>query len=183
MFIRHPRYAPHYTLQSRPEGAEDLPNAYLVPVQVGKGLEGGIELIENTPTKTTISIMDGGALPMLERALQTTELDADAKAKLMPIVKLRQEVGELDAQIEARRRRLDVLERQMEQARENLRRLKDMKGAEAEQMRIERARKLEEWTKESDGIARELLTIEEKREQKLIQLDELLQNLTIEPKA
>jgi uncharacterized protein DUF4139 len=183
IFIRHPRYAPHYTLQSRPEGAEDLPNAYLVPVQVGKGLKGGIELIENTPTKTTISIMDGGALPMLERALQTSELDADAKAKLAPIIKLRQEVGELDAQIEARRRRLDVLERQMEQARENLRRLKDMKGGEAEQMRIERARKLEEWTKESDGIARELLTIEEKREQKLIQLDEMLQNLTIEPKG
>ena len=67
----------------------------------------------------------------------------------------------------------------MNQARANLQRLKDMKGAEAAKMAAERARKLEDWTKEHDDIGREVLTLEEKREQLEIQLDEMLQGVTI----
>ena len=49
--------------------------AYLIPISVPKGQRSAsLELVEQTPSRTTISLMDSRALPMLERFLAAGEL-------------------------------------------------------------------------------------------------------------
>jgi hypothetical protein len=57
--------------------------------------------------------------------------------------------------------------------------LNDMKGPEAARMRAERARQLEDFTKQGDAMAIEMIKIREKRELLLIELRESLATLTI----
>jgi Domain of unknown function (DUF4139) len=183
VLIRQPKYAQSYKLKDRPEGTEDLPGAYLIPVMIAKGSkQGGIEVIEQSPSETTIGLWDSGVLPMLETALVAQNFSVQDRQKLKPLIDLRREIGKLDTQLEGLHRREATLNRRISQHRRNLARLKDMRGVEAEQMRRERARKLEEFTKEGDGIARQILTIEEKREQKVIVLEDKIATLTIDPK-
>jgi hypothetical protein len=183
VYIRQPKYAPSYTLKDRPEGTEDLPGAYLLPVSVPKGSkQGGIEVIEQSPSQTTIGMWDSGVLEMLQHALTAQNFSPQDQAKLKPLIELRREVGKIDTQIRSLRRREDTLNRRISQHRRNLGRLEDMKGPEAARMRQERARQLEEFTKEGDELAREILKLEEKREQKVILLEDKLSTLTINPK-
>ena len=183
LYIRQPKYSQSYKLKDRPEGTEDLPDAYLLPVTVAKGSkEGGIEVIEQSPSEVTIGLWESGIVEMLERALVAQNFDAQDRQKLQPLIELRREIGKIDTQIQSLRRREDTLNRRISQHRRNLARLEDMKGAEAAKMRQERARQLEEFTKEGDALAREILTHEETREQKVILLEDKLATLTITPK-
>jgi Domain of unknown function (DUF4139) len=184
VLIRQPKYAQSYKLKDRPEGTEDLPGAYLIPVVVAKGSkQGGIEVIEQSPSQTTIGLWDSGVLPMLELAMIAQNFSPQDRQQLKPLIDLRREIGKLDTKLSGLRRRESTLNRRISQHRRNLGRLKDMRGAEAEQMRRERARKLEEFTKEGDEIAREILKLEEKREQKVIILEDKIATLTINPKS
>ena len=183
ILIRHPKYGVGYTLKDPPAGMEELPDAFLVPIEVAAGKKtGSVELVEQTPAQTTVGIWDSGFLEMIERAMVAEGLSPAERQKLQPIVDLRRQIGKIDSEMDSLRRREDVLNRRIEQHRNNLRRLKDMKGAEAERMRQERAVQLEAFTREGDGIAREILTLEEKREQKVIELEDKLETLTIEAK-
>jgi hypothetical protein len=180
LLIRHPRYGTGYTLKDRPEGADDLADAYLIPVTVTKGQsQGGVELIEQTPRTTTIGLWDHGVIEMLERALVAQNFSAQDRQKLEPILALRREVGKIDTQIDGLRRREDTLNRRTDQHQKNLKRLEKMKGGEAQAMHRERMKQLEAFTKEGDEIAREILKHEETREKKVIQLEDKLAVLTI----
>lgn len=179
VLIRQPRYGASYQLKDRPNDTEDLAGAYLIPVSVPpKKREAKIEVVEQTPTKSTIHIMDERVLPMLERALSAQNLSAGERAQLEPLVAKRREVGKIVNEINAKRRRQGILAEQMNQARDSLRTLEKMKGAEAEQMKRERIVRLEAWSKEHDEIGRQLLVLEEKRELLGVQLDEMLQDFT-----
>ena len=183
LYIRQPKYSQSYKLKDRPEGTEDLPDAYLLPVTVPKGSkEGGIEVIEQSPSEVTIGLWESGIIEMLERALVAENFDPQDRQKLQPLIELRREIGKIDSQIQSLRRREDTLNRRISQHRRNLARLEDMKGAEAAKMRQERARQLEEFTKEGDALAREILKHEETREQKVILLEDKLATLSITPK-
>ncbi len=181
VIIRHPRISNTYQLKERPPETEDVPGAFMVPVTVAANTqEGGIELIEQTPTKVTVSVWDHGTLEMFERALVAQNFSAQDRAKLEPIVELRREVGKIDSQIASLRRQEDTLNRRIEQHRHNLKRLESMKGPEAQKMRQERMVQLEEFTREGDQIARQLVTLEETREQLVIKLEDKIATLTIE---
>ncbi|MCA9624706.1 MAG: hypothetical protein KC731_37040, partial [Myxococcales bacterium] len=182
LLIRQPKYSTTYQLKDRPEGTEDLPDAYLLPVVVAAGSqEGGIEVIEQSPSQTTVGLFEHGVIGMLERAMVAEGFSPHGPAELKPIIDLQREIGKLDSQMDSLRRQEDTLNRRISQHRRNLERLKDMKGAEADQMRRERARQLEAFTKEGDEIARNLLVLEETREQKVIVLEDQLENLTLLP--
>ncbi|MEM6792155.1 MAG: hypothetical protein AAF715_31855, partial [Myxococcota bacterium] len=181
VLIKHPRYGSAFKLKDRPNDTEDLPNAYLVPLSVPPGQKKAtVELVEQSPSRTTVAIMDRETLPMLERAMLAGNLDATDRAKLEPIVAKRQEAGKLLEAIAAKRRLQKQLKVQMEQARQNLAVLKEMKDAKARQMAQERARKLEGWTNEHDKLGREIIELEPKVTQLEIELSDMLQQLTIE---
>ncbi|MCA9622285.1 MAG: hypothetical protein KC731_24845, partial [Myxococcales bacterium] len=139
------------------------------------------EVIEQSPSETQISLWEGGVLEMLERALVAEGLNPEDKRKLEPIVAARREIGKIDTQIDGLRRREETLNRRISQHRRNLERLEEMKGLEADRMRRERARMLEQFTQEGDELAREILKLEETREQKVILLEDQLEQLSIEP--
>lgn len=181
VLIKHPHYGTDFKLKDRPNDTEDLPNAYLVPVSVPPGQKkASIELVEQSPIRTQVAIMDRETLPMLERAMIAGNLDAADKAKLEPIIAKRQEAAKLIEAISAKRRLQRQLNVQMEEARKNLAVLKEMKDANAKRMAAERARKLEDWTKEHDTLGREIIDMEPKVTQIQIELSDMLQNLTIE---
>lgn len=181
VLIKHPHYGNNFKLKDRPNDTEDLPSAYLVPVSVPPGTKkASIELVEQSPVRTSVAIMDRETLPMLERAMVAGNLDAADKAKLEPIIAKRQEAAKLIEAISAKRRLQRQLNVQMEEARKNLAVLKEMKDANAKRMAAERARKLEDWTKEHDTLGREIIDMEPKVTQIQIELSDMLQSLTIE---
>jgi hypothetical protein len=180
VLIRHPKQGGSYKLKDKIEGLEEIGEAYLVPVTVTKGkTTGSVEVIEQTPSQVTIGIYEADFLGMLERALVAENFSAEERAQLKPLIELRREIGKLDTQIDSLRTREDTLNRRIAQHRYNLDRLKDMKGAEAEKMRQERARQLEQFTKDGDLLAQEIIKTEEKKGQLVIQLEEKLAVLTI----
>lgn len=180
VLIKHPRLGGTYKLKDKPQGIEELKNAYLVPISVPKGKSSGkVEIVEQTPSKVTVRVHDGDFLGMLQRALVADNFSAEERAQLRPLLDLRQEIGKLDTQIRSLESREAVLNRRISQHRRNLARLKDMKGAEAARMRAERAKQLEDFTKKGDALAIDVIKLKETREQKVIQLEEMLSTLTI----
>ena len=180
VLIKHPRLGGTYKLKDKPQGLEELKNAYLVPINVAKGKSSGkVEIVEQTPSQVTVRVHDGDFLGMLKRALVAENFSAEERAQLRPLIALRQEIGKLDTQINSLESQEAVLNRRISQHRRNLARLKDMKGPEAAKMRAERAKQLEDFTKKGDALAIEVIKLKEAREQKVIQLEEMLSTLTI----
>jgi hypothetical protein len=183
VLVRHPKQGDDYRLRDRPTGTEDLPGAYLVPINVRPGtLKGTVELVEQTPSRTTISIWDSKALEMFERVLIATNLNAEEKKKLEPLVALRREIGAIDTQMQGLTREQEQNNRRVELHQNTLRRLEKDKSPEAGKMRSESTKALEEFSKEGDRLARELIKLERERTRKALQLETLLGDLTIEPK-
>ena len=182
VLIRHPKMGAGFKLKNPPSGVEDLANAYLVPLQVAAGKRAGrIELVEQTPSRTTIEIRSGQALKVLEVALVAPNLSAKQRAKLDPIVKARRDIGRIDTTISGLRRQQSELDRRAAHHRKVLSRLKKDKSPEAAQLRRKSTKALEEFGQEGDRIGRELIKLENEKLRKLLQLEEMLQDLTLVP--
>jgi len=178
VLIRHPKAGWNYELSVRPDGTEDLPGAYLVPVVVPAGKrEASLKLIEQTPSKTSISIWDGKAIPLLESLLLSTNLLPEARGKLEPIVTRRQEIGRIDTQISGLKKQQHELDDRADQTRQNLEAIK--KDAQAGGLRARLNKRLDDFTKEGDRIGREVVELSSKRLEKKIELEDLLQNLDL----
>src|SRR4029079_702612 len=79
VMLRHPKAGWNYTLATRPDGTEDLPDGYLIRLVVGKGQrEGALSVTEQTPSRLTLQIWSDPALDVLEHLLVSAELGADA---------------------------------------------------------------------------------------------------------
>jgi hypothetical protein len=182
VLIRHPKAGWNYELKDRPPGTEDLPDAYLVPLPISKGKrEGEVEVVEQTPSKTTISIWDTRALPLLEALAVSTNLGADARKRLEPIVKLRQEIGRIDTQVDGLKRQQVELDQRSHQTRQNLEAIK--KDAAATKLRRRLSKRLDEFAREGDRIGREIVELQSRRLEKKIALEDLLQDLDLRAPA
>ncbi|MBM4377468.1 MAG: DUF4139 domain-containing protein [Deltaproteobacteria bacterium] len=180
VLVRHPRLGAGYQLKDRPEGTEDLPDAFLVPVKVAQGsLSASVELVEQQPTRTTIHILDSSVPTLFERMLATGTLAADERAKLQPVVDLRREIGKVDTEISGYRRQQSELDQRGDKTRQNLLALEKDKSPEAAAMRKDLQARLDDWTKEGDRLGREIVRLDGKRTQLVVKLDDLLQSLTI----
>ena len=144
-------------------------------------LKNKIELIEQTPSRTTISIWNREALKLLERLVIATNLSDADRRKLEPIVTMRRDIGRIDTMIEGIRKQQREHDRRSEHHRRVLRRLKEDKSPEAAQLRRESTKALAEFGKEGDRIGREIVQLEGERLRKTLKLEELLQTLTIAP--
>jgi hypothetical protein len=178
VLIRHTRQGSSYELAERPAGTEDLEGAYLIPIalEVGKR-EATLEVVEQTPSKTTLTIWDGRATSLLEDMLRLPDLDEKARAKVQPLVELRSEIGRIDTLIDGMRRQERELDTRAEQTRQNLRAIK--KDPRAGQLRARLNKRLEEFTAEADKRGREIVDLNSKRLEKKIELEDMLQDLDL----
>jgi len=183
IYVRQPKSGGAFTLAPRPAGTEDLPDAYLIPVALKSGAtKASIDVVEQTPSRTTLNIWDNRALTLLEGILAQGSLDSATRAKLQPIVDLRQEIGRIDTEIEGKQRTRAELDQRAEEARANLDALKRDPAAAAAGLRKRLGERLEQFTKDGDKIGRDLVELQTKRTEKKIALEDAMQNLELLPK-
>jgi hypothetical protein len=174
VLVRHPRYASNYQLVDRPKETEDLADAYLVPVVVEKGKrEATLVLIEQTPSKLSISLWDGNAVAMLDLILQNEGLDAAERAKLEPIVKARRELGRIDTEMQTLSEQQAQLNERAQETRSSLRSIEKDKRAGALRGRLQT--RLEEMVREADAIGRKIVDLQSKRLELKIELEDLIE--------
>ncbi|MCR9163741.1 MAG: DUF4139 domain-containing protein [Nannocystaceae bacterium] len=178
VLVRHSQAGSDYELLERPTDTEDLPGAYLVPVVVPKGkTESEVTLVEQTPSRTTMSIWDGRAVKLMEQLLVSGEVTPQMRKKLQPIVDRRTAIGRIDTEIDGLKRQQVELDQRARQTRENLEAIK--KDPAASSLRKKLSARLDEFTKDGDAIGRKIVELQSQRLEKKIELEDLLQDLDL----
>ncbi|MBL0216762.1 MAG: DUF4139 domain-containing protein [Myxococcales bacterium] len=181
LYVRHQKMGGSYELTPRPPATEDLPDAYLIQLKLpAKATETKLDVVEQTPSRSTLSIWESRALVLLEGILAQGNLDAGIRAKLDPIVKLRQEVGRIDTEIEGKTRTRGELDQRANETRANLEAIKKDPAAGALRKRL--SDRLEQFAKDGDKLGREIVELSTKRTEKKIALEDAMQNLDLNPK-
>jgi len=182
VLIRHPKYGSDYALEERPEGTEDLADAYLIPVKVAAGAkEGSVEVVEQTPSRLTLTIWDGRAPELISALLVTPGLDPSARAKLEPIIARRQEIGKIDTKLQGLKAQQIELDQRANETRQNLESIK--KDPRAGELRGRLSARLEEFSRLGDKIGRSLVELQSERLEKKIELEDRLQSLDLNAPA
>lgn len=178
VLVRHPKQGGAYALKSKIAGLEELPDAYLVPLKVtGNAVEGKVEVVEQTPSRSTITIWDGRAPELLDALLRVPSLDATARKKIEPLIRLRQEIGRIDTEVEGLSRQQAELDQRANETRQNLEAIK--KDSAAGELRGKLNKRLDEFTRDADKLGRQMVELQSKRLEKKIELEDLLQNIDL----
>jgi hypothetical protein len=178
VLIRQPQTGSNYELAQRPEGTEDLEDAWLIPVVVApKATSATIKVVEQTPSKISIAIWDQQALALLEKFLTADNLDAAARKKLQPVVELRREIGRIDTEVDGLRRQQAELEQRADQTRRNLDSIK--KDSAAGALRQKLNKRLDEFSSEADTRGRKIVELETQRLELKIELEDMIQDLDL----
>ena len=182
ILIRQRRAGDNYELSPRPEGTEDLPGAFLVPLRVPVGaVEGTVQVIQQTPSRMSIAIWDERALPLLETLLVSTTLTPELRVRLEPIVQRRQEIGRIDTRLEGLRRQQAELDQRAGEIRQSLEALKNDTAPAAAALRQRLGERLEQLMREAEGIGREIVELQTRRLDLRLELEDALQNLELNP--
>lgn len=175
LLVRHSKAGYNYELVNRTKGIEDLPDGYLVPIEVPQGRQdGAVTVVEQTPSRFQMSIWEGRALPLLEKLLIVTNLP-EARQVLEPIVKRRQEIGRLDSKIEELKAQQAEIDQRANETRRNLDAIK--KDAAAAALRAKLSKRLEQFASDGDRLGREVVELQNKRMELRIELEDALQTL------
>lgn len=178
VLVRHNKAGWNYELRDPPKGTETLPDAYLIPVVVPKGkTESSTEVVEQTPSKTTISIWDGRALDLLEQLVLSADVTNKERERLQPIVDLRREIGRIDSEIDGLKKQQVELDQRARETRESLEAIK--KDPAATSLRKKLSKRLEDFTAEGDTLGRKVVELQSNRLEKKIELEDLLQDLDL----
>lgn len=178
VLVRHPKQGGAYALTPKIAGAEELGDAYLVPVVVtGNATEGKAVVVEQTPSRTQVTIWDGRAPELLDALLRLPNLDAGARKRVEPLVRLRQEIGRIDTEIEGLSRQQVELDQRAAETRQNLEAIKKDPGAS--ELRARLSKRLEEFTRDGDKLGRQIVELQSKRLEKKIELEDTLQNIDL----
>jgi Domain of unknown function (DUF4139) len=178
VLIRHPKAGWNYELVERPKDTEDLNGAYLIPVVVPKDRrEAELKVVEQTPSRMQLSIWDTRSVKLLDTLLISGNLTPAARAKLAPIVALRQEIGRIDTEIAGLQEQRTSLDQRASETRRSLQAIK--KDAAAGALRRKLNQRLDEFTSGADKVGRQIVELQSKRLEKKIELEDLLQNLDL----
>ncbi len=178
VLVRQSKQGGSYELKSKIDGAEELPDAYLIPVKVPQNQTNAtVEVVEQTPSRTTLTIWDTRVPMLLDMVLRLTNLDAATRAKITPIITLRQEIGRIDTELQGLEAQRIELDQRASETRENLEAIK--KDPRAGDLRGRLSKRLEEFTRDGDKIGRTLVELQSKRLEKKIELEDMLQNLDL----
>jgi hypothetical protein len=181
LYVRQPKAGGSYQLAPRPGGTEDLPDAYLIPVKLAAGsATAKQDVVEQTPSRTTLSIWDRRSLPLLEGILARGSLDAELRRKLEPLVRLRQEVGKIDTEIDGKTRTRAELDQRANETRANLEAIKRDPAAGALRKRL--SDRLEQFARDGDKLGRDLVELQTRRTERKVALEDAMQNLELVPK-
>jgi hypothetical protein len=176
VLVRHSKAGSNYTLVAPKKGTEELPDAYLVPVEVARQ-QASTTVVEQTPSRRSITIWEGRALSLLERLLVATNLGQEARQKLEPIVTRRQEIGRIDSRIEELKAQQRELDQRASETRQNLESIKKDPAAGA--LRAKLSKRLEQFATDGDRLGREVVELQTKRMSLRIELEDMLQNLDL----
>ncbi|MBK7828181.1 DUF4139 domain-containing protein [Nannocystis sp.] len=178
VLVRQNKQGGSYALKTKIDGAEELPDAYLIPVKAPPNQTGGsVEVVEQTPSRTTLTIWDSRVPLLLDMVLKLSNLDAATRARIQPLIALRQEIGRIDTELEGLEAQRIELDQRASETRENLEAIK--KDPRANDLRARLSKRLEEFTRDGDKIGRTLVELQSKRLEKKIELEDLLQNLDL----
>ncbi|MBA3549328.1 MAG: hypothetical protein H0T76_22880, partial [Nannocystis sp.] len=178
VLVRQPKQGGAYTLKSKIDGAEELPDAYLIPVKTAPNqTTGTLEVVEQTPSNTTLTIWDSRVPMLFDAVLRLSTLDAATRARITPLITLRQEIGRIDTELQGLELQKIELDQRASETRENLEAIK--KDPRASDLRGRLSKRLEEFTRDGDKIGRTLVELQSKRLEKKIELEDLLQNLDL----
>jgi chromosome segregation ATPase len=145
---------------------------------VAKGkTEGSTQVVEQTPSTTTISIWDYRALGLLETLVLSADLTPDMRTKLQPIVDLRREIGRIDTEVEGLKAQQVELDQRAYETRENLEAIK--KDPAASSLRKKLSDRLDDFTRDGDKIGRKVVELQSLRLEKKIALEDLLDGLDL----
>jgi hypothetical protein len=178
VLVRQPKQGGGYTLRTKIDGAEELADAYLIPVKAAPNqTTGTLDVVEQTPSNTTLTIWDSRVPLLFDAVLRLTNLDAATRARIVPLVTLRQEIGRIDTELQGLELQKIELDQRASETRENLEAIK--KDPRATDLRGRLSKRLEEFTRDGDKIGRTLVELQSKRLEKKIELEDLLQNLDL----
>lgn len=182
LFVRHQKAGGSYELKDKPTDAEDLGDAWLLPIDVSEGgKETEFVAVEQTPLRRSLTIWDHDAYLAIELLLRDTDdLPAEARAKLTKILEKRQRISKIDTEISHLQKKRQELDERMYQTRENLKALKKNQAADALKARL--AAKLEEYSKETDAIAKQIVERTNERMELKVAVDDLLSDLSLDVK-
>lgn len=176
VLVRHSRAGTAYQLEPRPEGTEDLVDAYLIPIALGAGAtDAKLSVVEQTPSRSQISILDG-RMPLIFDTLLAGNLPPELRKKIEPIATRRQEIGRIDTQIDGLKRQQYELDARAAQTRANLDALKKDTSGDAAKLRKDLGQRLDQFTKDGDKLGREIVELQNKRLSKKIELEDMLQS-------
>ena len=111
--------------------------------------------------------------------LAHTELTAENRKQLEPIVQLRQAIGKIDTKINGYKRQQRELDGRASQTRDNLRAMEKDKSLSAAKLRRDLQKRLDDFTKEGDRLGREIVKLRSERLQKKIALEDKLRNISL----
>ena len=178
VLVRQPKQGGAYKLKSQIAGAEELGDAYLVPVAVAANrVEGTLTVVEQTPSQTTLAFWDGRVPELMDAVLKLPKLDAEMRKKIEPIVTRRQEIGRIDAEIAGLTRQKQELDQRAAETRYNLEAIQ--KDPRAGELRGRLSKRLEEFTRDGDKLGRQVVELQSARLTKKIELEELLESLDL----
>lgn len=178
VLVRHSKAGWNYELVQPPPGTEVLPDGYLIPVNIASGkTDGSVKVVEQTPSRTTISIWDGRALPLLETLIVSGDLTPQLDKKLRPVIDLRREIGRIDTEVAGLKSQQVELNQRANETRQNLEAIKKDPAASA--LRKKLNARLEEFTSKGDELGRTIVERQSQRLEKKIALEDLLQDLDL----
>ena len=176
VLVRQNKSGSAYELKEPPKGTETLPNAYLIPINVPKGeVEGRLKVVEQTPSRTTLTIWDGRAVGLLDKLMVHTSVTPEIRKTLQPIVELRREIGKIDTQIAGLQTQKVEANQRLDETRKNLEAIKKDPAATA--LRKKLSARMEEFSKQGDALARQIVELQSTRLEKKIELDDMLENV------
>jgi hypothetical protein len=167
-----------YKVVESPKDLEDLGDLYLVPIDLAAGATSATaKVVEQTPSQSKVSFWDSSAVDLLQTLLSTSSLPEAARKKLEPILRLRQEIGRIDTQIDGLRRQQRELDARADQMRQNLDAIK--KDPAATDLRRQITQRLEEFAQEGNRMGRDIVSLTSQRLEKKIAIDDALRTLSL----
>ncbi len=178
VLVRQPKQGGAYSLRSRIQGAEELADAYLIPVVVAGGAAAGkLEVVEQTPSRTSLTIWDARVPELLGAVLKLPNLGPAQRKQIEPVVRLRQEIGRIDTEVDGLTRQQAELDQRAAETRNNLEAIK--KDPRAADLRARLSKRLEEFARDGDKFGRAVVELQSERMSKKIELEDTLQNLDL----
>ena len=178
VLVRHPRAGAGYELTPRPADTEDVTGAYLVRLAVAKGSRTGkVTIVEQTPSRSSISIWNAPALDLLEKLLLVGNLGADTRTKLKPIIDRRRDVARLDERIAGLVAQRGKLDQRAGEIRDNLRAI--VKNPQAGAQRAKWTKQLDDFASDGNKLGVELADLEAKRLDQRIELENALESFEL----